>query len=63
LDPSLAATTLPRENRTVIADRILADLDQALAHLSEKSNSGSMRIHKDVARALKSEVALFEGTW
>ncbi len=22
-----------------------------------------MRIHKDVARALKSEVALFEGTW
>ena len=63
LDPSLEATTLPRENRTVIADRILADLDKAIAHLSEKSNSGSMRIHKDVARALKSEVALFEGTW
>jgi len=31
--------------------------------LNEQSNSGSMRIHKDVARALKSEVALFEGTW
>ena len=63
LDPNLEATTLPRENRTTIADKILADLDQAIAHLSEKSNSGSMRIHKDVARALKSEVALFEGTW
>ena len=63
LDPSLEATTLPRESRTVIADHILADLDQAIAHLGEQSNSGSMRIHKDVARALKSEVALFEGTW
>ena len=63
LDPSLEATTLPRESRTAIADHILADLDQAIAYLSEQSNSGSMRIHKDVARALKSEVALFEGTW
>ncbi len=63
LDPSLEATTLPRESRTVIADHILADLDEAIKYLGEKSNSSSMRIHKDVARALKSEVALFEGTW
>ena len=53
----------PRANRTVIADSILADLDKAIAHLSAKDNSASMRVHKDVARALKSEVALFEGTW
>ena len=63
LDPSLEATTLPRENRTVIADHILADLDKAISYLGEQNNSGSMRVHKDVARALKSEVALFEGTW
>ena len=63
LDPSLEATKLPRENRTKIADYILADLDMAITYLNEKSNSSSMRIHKDVARALKSEVALFEGTW
>ena len=29
----------------------------------EQSNSSSMRLHKDVARALISEVALFEATW
>ena len=63
LDPSLEATKLPRESRTTIADNILADLDMAITYLSEKSNSSSMRVHKDVARALKSEVALFEGTW
>ena len=63
LDPDIEALKLPRESRTVIADHILADLDMAISHLSEQSNSGTMRIHKDVARALKSEVALFEGTW
>ena len=54
---------LPRENRTVIADHILADLDMAISLLGERNNSSSMRVHRDVARALKSEVALFEGTW
>lgn len=63
LDPSIEALKLPRESRTVIADHILADLDKAISYLGEKNNSSSMRIHKDVARALKSEVALFEGTW
>jgi hypothetical protein len=63
LDPDLALMNLPRENRTVIADKILADLDQAIHYLGERSNSSSMRVHRDVARALKSEVALFEGTW
>ena len=63
LDPNIEALKLPRESRTVIADHILADLDKAISYLSEKNNSSSMRIHKDVARALKSEVALFEGTW
>lgn len=32
-------------------------------YLNTQNNSATMRIHKDVARALKSEVALFEGTW
>lgn len=63
LDPNIEALKLPRESRTVIVDHILADLDKAISYLSEKNNSSSMRIHKDVARALKSEVALFEGTW
>lgn len=62
LDPS-EEMQLPRDSRTVVADSILADLDKAIFYLSEKNNSASMRVHKDVARALKSEVALFEATW
>ena len=63
LDPDMEQMKLPRENRTVIADHILADLDMAISLLGERNNSSSMRVHRDVARALKSEVALFEGTW
>lgn len=63
IDPNIEEMKLPRDSRTIIADHILADLDNAITCLNEKSNSASMRIHKDVARALKSEVALFEGTW
>lgn len=63
LDPNREAMLLPRDSRTVIADSILADLDNAILYLNTQDNSATMRIHKDVARALKSEVALFEGTW
>lgn len=63
LDPDEGAMQLSRDSRTVVADSILADLDKAIFYLNEQNNSGSMRVHRDVARALKSEVALFEGTW
>ncbi len=63
LDPDPEQMKCPRENRTVIADHILADLDLAIENLNERTNSSTMRVHRDVARALKSEVALFEGTW
>ena len=63
MDPNIETMRLPRANRTVIADSILADLDKAIWYLNTQDNSAGMRVHKDVARALKSEVALFEGTW
>ena len=63
LDPNIETMYLPRDNRTLIADSILADLDKAVMYLNLQNNSATMRVHKDVARALKSEVALFEGTW
>ena len=63
LDPNEEAMQLARDSRTVVADSILADLDKAIMYLKEQNNSASMRVHRDVARALKSEVALFEGTW
>ncbi len=63
LDPNIEAMYLPRDSRTTIADHILADLDKAIENLQAQNSSATMRIHKDVARALKSDVALFEATW
>lgn len=63
LDANQQEMLRKRDSRTFVADKILADLDKAIELLKEQSNSASMRIHRDVARALKSEVALFEGTW
>lgn len=63
LDPVLERLQLPRDSRSSITDHILADLDQAIELLGEQSSAATMRVHRDVARALKSEVALFEATW
>ena len=63
LDPNLEAMQVGQDSRTAVTDFILEDLDEAIRLLGEKNNAASMRIHRDVARALKSEVALFEATW
>lgn len=63
IEPEAGEMQLPRDSRTVVADSILADLDKAIFYLNAQNNSAGMRIHKDVARALKSDVALFEATW
>ena len=63
IDPVQEQMERPRNSRIEIADNILADLDIAIEHLEAQSNNATMRVHKDVARALKSEVALFAGTW
>ncbi|NQX37831.1 Starch-binding associating with outer membrane [Pedobacter steynii] len=54
---------VPRASRTLIVDSVLADLDQAVTLLPSVANSASMRVHKDVALAFKSRVALYEATW
>jgi hypothetical protein len=54
---------VPRDPRTLIIDSVLADLDQAAILLPIQNNSSSLRIHSDVALALKSRVALYEATW
>lgn len=63
LDPVQEQMRIPRHDRTVVADSILADLDKAIEFLNVQNSSATMRVHRDVACALKSEVALFEGTW
>lgn len=54
---------VPRDPRTLVVDSILADLSQAAALLPVQGNSSTMRIHRDVALALKSRVALYEASW
>lgn len=58
-----AVMDVPRNSRTELTDSILNDLDSAAILLPMQSNTASMRLHKDVALALKSRVALYEGTW
>jgi len=51
----------PRDSRQLVMDSVLADLNFAVANLRQKD--GENTINKDVALALKSRVALFEGTY
>ncbi len=58
--PELYSEQLPRNE---IADKILADLDWAIERLPEHAIQEKGRVSKEVALALKSRVALYEGTW
>lgn len=51
----------PRDPRTLIMDSIMADLDFAIQHLPATKNVE--RVTKWTALALKSRIALYEGTW
>ncbi|CAL1519690.1 RagB/SusD family nutrient uptake outer membrane protein [Chitinophaga sp. MM2321] len=57
------AMHVPRTSRVLVIDSVLADLDAAAALLPLRTNSATMRVHKDVALAFKSRVALYEATW
>ena len=52
-----------RDPRHVVADNILADLDEAIRLLQDAKTNGNNRINKWVALLLQSRIALFEGTW
>ena len=52
-----------RDSRTVVMDHVLEDLDYAIANISATNEGSRSLITKDVALALKSRVALFEGTF
>lgn len=59
-DPALYG---PRDPRTLVMDKVLEDLDYAIANISATNEASRTLITKDVALALKSRVALFEGTF
>lgn len=55
----------PRDNRDFVMQKVLEDLDFAIAGLPEDWGNGENpgRVDKWVALAVKSRVCLFEGTW
>lgn len=52
-----------RDPRTEVMDHVLTDINFAIDNLSEGLNTSRTRVTKDVALALKSRIALFEGTF
>ena len=56
-----ASLTKPRDDRGYVMDKVLADLDLAIASLP--ATKDITRVTKWTALALKARVALFEGTW
>lgn len=52
-----------RDSRAEVMDHVLEDIDFAIEHLREGVNGSRTRVTKDVALALKSRIALFEGTF
>ncbi len=52
-----------RQQRNIVADFILSDIDKAISLLNDKEATAPNRIHRSIALAFKSRVALYEGTW
>ncbi|WP_158861198.1 RagB/SusD family nutrient uptake outer membrane protein [Lunatibacter salilacus] len=53
----------PRTDRFEVMDKVLADLNFAIENISLTSDPSSTRITKNVARAYKSRIALFEASY
>lgn len=53
----------PRVSRSIIVDSIISDLTLAAEYLPTIDKTEPQRIHKDVALAFLSRVALYEGSW
>lgn len=52
-----------RDPRSEIMDRVLEDIDYAIEHIATETDPTRTTVTKDVALALKSRIALFEGTF
>jgi hypothetical protein len=53
----------PRDPRTFVMDKVLADLKFAAEHVRENDGANGLTLNKDVVLAFMSRVMLFEGTW
>lgn len=62
VDPSDDAILYgPRTSREIVMDSIMADLNYAIAAITQESSTTTWS--KDLARCMKSEIGLFEGTF
>jgi hypothetical protein len=52
-----------RDDRFEVMDKVLADLDYAIENITLTSDASSTRITKNVARAYKTRIALFEASF
>ncbi|MGM0531258.1 MAG: RagB/SusD family nutrient uptake outer membrane protein [Bacteroidota bacterium] len=52
-----------RDSRSLVMDSVLADIDFAIENIDRDNDDSKTRITKWVALALKSRIALFEGTF
>jgi starch-binding outer membrane protein, SusD/RagB family len=52
-----------RDPRTLVMDSVLADINYAIAHIRPADDPSRTLVTRDVARALKSRICLFEGTF
>lgn len=63
VDPSDSALYKPKDSRVLVMDSVVADLDYAIANITDAKDNTSSTITKWVALALKARVCLFEGTF
>jgi hypothetical protein len=63
LEVSDSALYAKRDNRTLVMDSVLADINYAIANISLSADPTSSQITKWVAYGLKSRICLFEGTF
>ena len=53
----------PRTARNVIAQNIIADLDEAIGYMDSGRKSNGNRLSREIAMLFKARVAIYEGTW
>jgi hypothetical protein len=59
-DPEVFSSRASREE---VVNFIISDLDKAISNLNPRSSTETGRLCKEAARAFKSRVCLFEGSW
>lgn len=63
LKADIKELALPRISRKTIVENMVGDLDKAIANMKDGNAGAYSRLNKQVAKALKARICLYEGTW